>query len=94
MQKDKGAELFNALVKVYVADNNFKLFATHSEPKAQIVERLNRTIKEIMFWYFPKKNTKRYIDTLQNIVSKYSASYHRSIKIAPKDVSNDSETQI
>ena len=37
-----------------------------------------------MFRYFTKKNTRRYIDILQDIASKYNASYHRSIKMAPK----------
>ena len=49
IQTDKGTGFFNVLVKTYLADNSIKLFATHSERKAQIVERLNRTIKGIMF---------------------------------------------
>ena len=81
-------------MKTYLANSNIKLFATNSERKAQIVERLNRTIKGIMFRYFTKKNTKRYIDTLQDIASKCNASYHRSIKVAPKDVNKDKETQV
>ena len=81
-------------MKTYLADNNIKLFATHSEQKAQIVERLNRTIKKIMFRYVIKKNTSKYIDILQDSASKYNASYHRSIKMGPKDVSRDKETQV
>ena len=46
-----------------------------------------------MFWQFTKKNTRRYIDILQDIASKYNTSYHRSIKIVPKDVNKDKETQ-
>ena len=70
------------------------LFAKHSERKAQIVERFNKTIKGLMFRYFTKKNTRRYIDTLQDIASKYNASYHRSVKMTPKDVNKDKETQV
>ena len=33
-----------------------------------------------MFGYFTKENTGRYIDILQDIASKYNASYHRNIK--------------
>ena len=47
-----------------------------------------------MFRYFTKKNTRRYIDILQDIASKYNASYDRSIKMAPKDVDKDKETQV
>ena len=70
------------------------LFAKHSERKAQIVERFNKTIKGLMFRYFTKKNTRRYIDILQDIASKYNASYHRSVKMPPKDVNKDKETQV
>ena len=55
IQTDKGTEFFNVLMKTYLANKNIKLFATHSEWKAQIAERLNRTIKGIMFRYFTKK---------------------------------------
>ena len=81
-------------MKTFLEENNIKLFATHSERKAQIVERLNRTIKGIMFRYFTKKNTRRYIDVLQNIVWKYNASYHRSIKMSPIDVKKENEVQV
>ena len=94
IQTDKGTEFFNVLAKTYLANNNIKLFATHSEWKAQIVERLSWTIKGIMFRYFTKKSTRRYIDILQDIASKYNASCHRSIKMVPKDVNKDKETQV
>ena len=94
MQNYKGTDFLNFLVKTYLTKNNTKLFATQSERKAQISERLNRTIKGIMFRYFKKKSTRRYIDILQDIASKYNASYYRSIKMAPKDVNKDKETQV
>ena len=57
MQTDKGKKIFNVLMKTYLADYNIKLFATYSERKPQTVERLNRTIKGIMFRYFTKNST-------------------------------------
>ena len=94
IQTDKGTQFFNVLVKIYLANKNIKLFATHSERKAQIVERLNRTIKGIMFRYFTKKNTRSYIDIVQDIASNYNASYHRTIKVAPKNVNKNKKTQV
>ena len=81
--KGKGTELFNVLVKTYLANKNIKLSTTHSEHKAQVAKRLNRTIKGIMFRQLTKNNAKRYIDILQDIASKYNSSYQRSIKMAP-----------
>ena len=69
IQTDKGTEFVNDLVKTYLANNSIKLFATNSEGKVQIVERLNQTIKGIMFRYFTKKNRWRYIG-IQPIASK------------------------
>ena len=41
IQTNKRTEVLNVLVKTYLEHNNIKLFATHSEQKAPIVERLN-----------------------------------------------------
>ena len=91
---DKGIWFFNVFVKTFVADYNIKLFATHSERKAQVVERLNRSIKGIIFCSFTNKNKRRCADIPWDIASKYNLSYHRSITMAPKGISKDEETQI
>ena len=63
------------------------LFTTNSELKASVVERFNRTLKTRMWKYFTAKNTRVYIDILQDIVHAYDNSYHRSIGQAPASVS-------
>ena len=80
-------------MKTYLADNHIS-FLQHSERKSQIVKSLNWTINGIMFRYLMKKNTWRYIDILQGIVSKYNVSDNRSIKMDLKDVSKNKETQV
>ena len=67
---------------------NIKLFTTNSERKASVVERLNRTMKKIMYQYFTRHNTWKYIDILPDLVNKYNSSYHRSIKMKPKVVNS------
>ena len=89
IQTDKGNEFFNHHMKDLLHENNIKLFTTNSERKASIVERFNRTLKELMFKYFTKNNTRRYIDILQQLVGKYNNSYHRSIKMKPREVTKD-----
>ena len=86
IQTDKGTEFLNSLVKNMLKEKNIKLFTTNSERKASVVERLNRTMKSIMFKYFTKNNTRKYIDVLSDLVRRYNTSYHRSIKICPIDV--------
>lgn len=39
-------------------------------------------------------NDERYIDTLEQIVTGYNASYHSSIGMAPKDVNEKNQEEI
>jgi hypothetical protein len=86
IQTDKGTEFLNVLVKNMLEEKKIKLFTTNSERKASVVERLNRTMKSIMFKYFTRKNTRKYIDVLPDLVKRYNNSFHRSIKMIPADV--------
>ena len=62
IQTDKGSEFLNVHVRSILAERDIKLFTTNSERKASVVERLNRTLKGIMFRYMTKWNTRKYID--------------------------------
>ena len=51
------------------------------------MERLNKTLRSIIFRYLAKHRSRRYIDTLQDLVKSYNSTPHRSLNnIAPKDV--------
>lgn len=86
IQTDKGTEFLNSLVRSMLREREIKLFTTNSERKASVVERLNRTMKSIMFKYFTKHNTRKYIDILPDLVHRYNNSYHQSIKMRPIEV--------
>ena len=68
-------------------ENSIHFFTTNSELKARVVERFNRTLKTRMWKSFMAKNTRVYIDILQNIMQGYNNSYHRSISRALASVS-------
>ena len=92
IQGDKGKEFvnrkFNSMLKKY----NIHFFSTENDDiKASIVERFNRTLKSRMWRYFTYTRKKRYIDKLQNFVQSYNHSIHRTIKMAPADVTKDDE---
>ena len=83
---DKGTELYNQLLKVVLAINNVTLYSTENDEKSNIVERWNRTMKNIMWKYFTVNNTQKYIDVLPSmVVEKYNNTYHRSIKLTSLD---------
>ena len=63
---------------------NVTLYSTENEEKSSVVERWNRTMKN-MWKYFTANNTQKYIDVLPGIVEKYNNTYHRSMKLKPTD---------
>ena len=50
------------------------------------MERFNRTLKNKMWRYFDYANTHRYWNVLDDLVDGYNRTYHRSIKMAPLEV--------
>lgn len=90
VQTDKGSEFISKEVRNMFKKNNIKFFTTNNpDVKAAVVERFNRTLKTRMWRYLTHNNTYRYIDVLQQFVTAYNNSNHRSIKMRPVDV-NDS----
>ena len=85
-QTDKGKEFLNSKVQTFLREHGIRLFVTESEKKASIVERFNRTLKGRMYKYFTAKNTYRYADVLQELVTGYNDTHHRSIGMKPSEV--------
>ena len=91
---DKGREFTNRLVQKLLKTKNIKFFTSQNETKASVVERFNRTLKTKMYKYFTWKRNLRYIDILQQFVSSYNNTVHRSIKMKPTDVNELNEKQV
>ena len=53
-----------------------------------MIERFNRTIKEIFFKYFSANNTRKCVDVLDLLVDGYNNTIHSSIKMTPKEASH------
>lgn len=62
---------------------NIGYYTLNSPSKASIAERVQLTIKSRIFKYLTFKNTRRYIDKLQDFVSSYNNTVHRTIKMTP-----------
>ena len=87
-----GLEFLNRTVQALLKKNGIHHFSSHNaETKASIVERFNRKLKTHMWRYFTKHQTWRYIDVLQDLVQSYNNSPHRSIGMAPSQVSAKSK---
>src|SRR5277367_273618 len=87
LHTDKGGEFLGHRVQNFLKKRNVKHYVTQNEDiKASVVERFNRTLKDLMYRYFTYKNSKRYIDILPKLLHSYNNSWHRSIRMRPADV--------
>jgi len=92
VQSDKGTEFVNSTFQSMLRRRGIKFYTSENEDiKAAVVERFNRTLKEKMYRYFTSKHTRRYTDILQYLVYAYNHTHHRSIGMAPADVTADNE---
>ena len=63
--------------------------STFNEGKAVVIERFNRTLKDIMWKYLTANNTRFYLDALDQMVKNYNDKVHSTIKMTPKEASKD-----
>lgn len=94
LQTDNGKEFYNKIMEKFLQENKVHLFSTYGDDKAAMAERVNRTLKERIYRYLTSANTKRYENVLQAIVRGYNRSKHRSIGMAPKDVTYANEVTV
>jgi transposase InsO family protein len=95
LQTDKAKEFMNKEMSALLKQKEILYFTTHNQTiKCSIVERFNRTLKTRMFKYFTAKGTRRYIDILQDLITAYNSSKHRSIRMRPIDVNSSNEGQV
>ena len=87
---DGGLE-FKGSCKQYLESLNINIYITESKMKASIVERFNRTIKEKMWRLFTANKNKKYVNFLDDLMSNYNNSYHRSIKNSPNSINKSNE---
>ena len=95
LQTDKGPEFLNRSLQKFLKEHGVHHFATHNEEtKASIVERFNRTLKTRMWRYFTKTQSVRYVDVLQAFMISYNDTYHRSIGMAPSEVTSTNQETV
>jgi len=95
LQTDMGSEFRNKSVQKYLKEMGIHFFYTENQDiKASIIERFWRTLKGRMYRYFTFKQTKKYIDVIDDLVHSYNNTYHRSIRMPPAHVNKENEEQV
>ena len=82
---DKGSEFDNSFFKKWLKDNDIEMYSTNNEGKSVIAERFIKKLKNIIYKYMTSISKNVYIDKVDDIVKKYSNTYHTSIKMKPVD---------
>lgn len=92
---DRGSEFNNRWLKQYMEDHGVYYFTTNNAVHTNFCERVQKTIKIMMYRMMRKNRSYRYIDQLENLILNYNSSPHRSLGyIAPKEVNKQNEADI
>ena len=65
------------------------MYSIHNEAKSVVAERFSKTLKNKIYKYMTSILKNVYIDKLDDIVNEYNNTYHRTIKIKPVDVKDN-----
>ena len=86
---DKGSEFYNIFFKKWLKDNDIEMYSIHNEGKSVVAERFIRTFKTKIYKYMTSVSKNVHIDKLDDIVGEYNNAYHRTIKMKPADVKDN-----
>ena len=91
---DQESAFFSKEMLQFFKDNNVKIYYTHSDLKAVIIERFNRSLRELMMKSFVKNNNTVWYNILPDLINTYNNRYHQTIKMRPKNVNKLNEKHI
>ena len=91
---DQESAFFSKEMLQFFKDNNVKIYYTHSHLKAVIIERFNRSLRELMMKSFVKNNNTVWYNILPDLIKTYNNRYHQTIKMKPKNVNKLNEKHI
>ena len=87
---DQCSGFYNNSFKDFLKINNIEIYSTYNEGKSFVAERFFRTLKNKIFKHMTAISKNVYFDVLDDIVNKCNNTVHRTIKMKPIDVTDDS----
>ena len=85
---DQGSEFYKK--KGFLKINNIEMYSTFNEGKSVVAERVIKTLKTKIHKYMTAISKNIFFDALYDIVDKYNNTVHKTIKMKPIEVTNDS----
>jgi len=87
VRTDKGKEFLNKSFQDALKREGIQFqVCKNPDVKCSIIERVIRTIREKVYKYFTARNTYRFVNVLPKIVKSYNNTVHRTIGMAPSQV--------
>ena len=91
---DKEPAFLSKEMQQFFKDNNVKIYHTNSHLKAVVIERFNRSLRELMMKEFVKNNNTIWYNILPKLIKIYNNRYHSTIKMKPIQVNKSNEKYI
>ena len=86
---DKGSEFYNSSFKKWLKDSDIEMYSVHNEGKSFVAEKFVRTLKTKIYKFMTSVSKNVYIDKLDDIVYEFNNTNHRTIKMKPADVKDN-----
>ena len=91
---DKEPAFFSKETQLFFKNNNVKIYHTNCHLKAVVIERFNRSLRELMMKEFVKNNNTVWYNILPKLIKTYNNRYHSTIKMKPIQVNKSNEKYI
>ena len=86
---DKWSGFCNSSFKKWLKDNDIDMYSIDNEGKSVVAEIFIKTLKTKIYKYMTSVSKNVYIDKLDDIVNEYNNTYHRTIKMKPVNVKDN-----
>jgi hypothetical protein len=92
---DQGKEFINKKFEEFMKENKIGIYHTYGNSKAVMVERLNRSLRDIMWPLLTQRNSVDWVSILPEVVSIYNNRKHTALKdvkgklLTPQQVQNN-----
>lgn len=83
LQTDQGKEFKCALMKTFLQENNVFHYFSFGDRKSAIVERVNRTLQNLLYQLLHERKTNKWITLLDELLHIYHNRYHKTIRMTP-----------
>ena len=87
---DQSSEFYNSYFEKWLKDNDISMYSTYNEGKSVVAERFIRTLKNKIYKHMTAISKNVSFDVLDDIVDEYNNKYHKTIKMNPINVTDDS----